>query len=74
MFLAAPQITWIRVEKPSFDLAGILISSITFSLILIGIALLLGGGLGFLFIRRHKHVLDDADAPPPVVRLGLDSH
>lgn len=74
MFLAAPQITWIRVEKPSFDLAGVLISSITFSLILVAIALLLGGGLGYLFIRRHKRAMEAADAPPAVVQLGLDTH
>jgi positive regulator of sigma E activity len=47
------QVTWIRVEKPVFDLAGILISSLGITGICVLVAVLLGGAWGAWLVRRN---------------------
>lgn len=49
-----PDVTWIRVEKPSFDLFGVLVSSLSLAGICIGVALALGACWGFVLIRRAR--------------------
>lgn len=48
-------VTWIRVERPVFDLAGILVSSLSLTLLLAGGALFLGLAVGLATIRRRRH-------------------
>ena len=47
------QITWIQVPRPTFDLVGVLMSSLSLTGILAGLALALGVGLGIAMIRRR---------------------
>ena len=50
-------VIWIKVAKPTFDLVGVLISSLGLTSILVGLALLLGAAIGLSLIlrRRHQH-------------------
>jgi len=48
-------VIWVRLEKESFDLAGILISSIEMTLIGIAVSLCLGGiWAAYLITRRRR--------------------
>jgi ABC-type Fe3+ transport system permease subunit len=49
-----PAVLWIRVERPSFDLWGVIVTSAEFVLLSIALALLLGAVLGWLLIRRGR--------------------
>jgi hypothetical protein len=62
-------VTWVRVERPVFDLVGVLVSSLTLTAIVVGIGFVLGAGLGGLLILRSRR---HADRRAPL-RLGLDS-
>jgi len=57
--LAAQSVTWIKVQKPTFDLVGVVLSSIGLAAICVGVALVLGLFLGFGFILHRRRV------PPP---------
>ena len=50
-------VTWIRVEPPSFDLIGVLMSSLSLTGALAALAVLLGTGFGILLIRRRSRPL-----------------
>jgi len=50
-----PGITWIRVEKPAFDLVGVILSSLKLTGIVVVIALALGIGLGLSLIIRRRN-------------------
>ena len=53
MILAAAQaITWIKVEKPTFDLIGVVLGSLTLAAALGVLALLLGLAFALVLIRR----------------------
>jgi hypothetical protein len=60
---APPRITWVRVEKPVFDLAGVLYSSLGLTGLCVGIALLLGvaWGIGIILHRRRQEPISCAD-------------
>lgn len=62
-FLVEPVVTWIHVQKPSFDLEGILISSLTATALVAGVALILGGltGLSIILYRRRSPARSLAD-------------
>ncbi len=66
----APAVTWIKVEKPVFDLTGVVLGSFR----LAGALLILALGLGLLFgaalvrARRRSH-----QSPIEAVSLHLDS-
>ena len=62
-------VTWVRVERPVFDLVGVLVSSLTLTVIVVGIGFVLGAGLGGLLILRSRRNVD-RQAP---LRLGIDS-
>jgi ABC-type spermidine/putrescine transport system permease subunit II len=48
-------VTWIRVERPVFDLVGVLVSSLSLAVILAGIALVLGSLAGLAIIRHRRN-------------------
>jgi hypothetical protein len=56
--LVAETITWIKVQKPTFDLVGVVLSSLGIAGICVGIALAFGIALGIGFILRGRN------APP----------
>ncbi len=67
-------ITWVKVEKPVFDLAGVLINSLSLALLCATTAFLCGGMLGGILIaralRRRRLGVDaplalDLSAPVP---------
>ena len=47
-------VTWVRVDKPVFDLWGVITSSLGLAGICAGIACLLGSAVGILMIRRRR--------------------
>jgi hypothetical protein len=70
--LQEPVITWVKVEKPTFDLVGVVLGSFKLAGALLAGALLLGVLGGVLFVLHRRRV-----APiPPVERLSLhlDAH
>ena len=55
VLLAAESITWIKVDRPVFDLVGVVLSSLGLAGICAGVALGLGTALGVGFIvRGHR--------------------
>jgi len=63
---AAESVTWIKVERPSFDLAGVLISSLQITGGLLIIALVLGTLIGLTLVWRRR-----GQDRPPAERLSL---
>jgi hypothetical protein len=65
-----PAVTWIKVEKPSFDLVGLVLSSFELAGVLLGLTLCLGvfAGVALVLSRRRP-------SPPPLddVSLHLDA-
>jgi hypothetical protein len=49
-----PNVIWIRLEKPTFDLIGVILSSFGITGICIGVAIALGSCWGLLLIRRGR--------------------
>jgi hypothetical protein len=52
--LATETITWIKVDRPTFDLVGVVLSSLGLAGICAGVALSLGTVLGVGFIVRGR--------------------
>ena len=52
--LAEPAITWVKVDRPVFDLVGVVLSSLGLAGICAGVALGLGTALGIGFIVRGR--------------------
>jgi hypothetical protein len=52
--LAEQAITWIKVPRPTFDLVGVVLSSLGLAGICAGVALSLGTALGVGFIVRGR--------------------
>ncbi|HVQ31556.1 MAG TPA: hypothetical protein VMV21_18305 [Vicinamibacteria bacterium] len=51
-------VVWIKVTKPTFDLVGVLLSSLGLTTILVGVALVLGIVFGLsLIIRRRRETM-----------------
>lgn len=56
MLPGAQSITWIKVERPTFDLAGVVLGSLGIAGICAVLAVVLGVVLGVAFIlRRRRH-------------------
>ncbi len=73
MIEATPEVvTWIKVQKPQFDLVGVVLGSMLLSAFLALLACLLGalGGLGL--IRRRARGSQEPGAR--LTRLNLTSH
>jgi hypothetical protein len=62
-------VTWIKVDKPVFDLVGVVVSSFEIAGIVAFLALALGAVLGSLLILRQRRPLP-ADHPSAALRLG----
>ena len=58
-------VTWVKVEPEIFDIAGILASSLGFTLLLLALALVLGSVVGAGLILRRRRT--GTDAPPSVL-------
>jgi hypothetical protein len=58
-------VTWIKVEKPVFDLFGVFVSSLTFTSLLVLFSLVVGGAFGLLRILRFQRT------PPAEADLHL---
>jgi len=67
-----PVVTWIKVEKPTFDLVGVVLGSFKLAGILLVLALVLGVTFGVLFVLRRRR-LAPAD-PLDDLSLHLDLH
>ena len=65
-----PAVTWIKVEKPVFDLVGVVLNSFRLAGILLVLALVLGCVFGAALIITRRR----PDAAPPLddVSLHLD--
>jgi len=63
-------VTWIKVERPTFDLVGVIVSSFELTGVLLLAALTIGGLLGLSLILRRRRA-----GPPPLdaVSLHLDA-
>ena len=48
-------VTWIKVERPTFDLAGVLVSSFELTGMLLVLAVAVGLLLGLSLILRRRH-------------------
>jgi hypothetical protein len=59
--LAVENVTWIKVERPVFDLVGVVLSSLGLAGICAGVALGLGTALGIGFIVRGRRERGLAD-------------
>ncbi len=56
IFAVAETVTWIRVEKPTFDLIGVVLGSLALAAALVGVALVLGLAFALVLIRRDRSV------------------
>ena len=52
--LATENVTWIKVDRPVFDLVGVVLSSLGLAGLCAGVALGLGTALGIGFIVRGR--------------------
>lgn len=69
-FLALePIVTWIKVEKPTFDLVGVVLGSFRLAGTLLVLALALGLLLGGALLRSRRRTATPIDA----VSLHLDT-
>jgi hypothetical protein len=65
-----PAVTWIKVEKPTFDLVGVVLGSFKLTGLLLVVAVVLGLAFGTWLIRSRRR-----RALPPLddVSLHLDT-
>ena len=63
-------VTWIKVDRPTFDLFGVLLSSLKFTVIVVLCGFLLGALLGVLFILRKRHTASELER----LSLRIDLH
>jgi TRAP-type C4-dicarboxylate transport system permease small subunit len=68
----AETVTWIKVEHPSFDLAGVLISSLTITGGLLVIAFVMGTFFGLTLLWRRRRQ-DHSPLDPVSLRLQARS-
>jgi ABC-type spermidine/putrescine transport system permease subunit I len=69
IFAVTETVTWIRVEKPAFDLIGVVLGSLALAAAIAGVTLVLGLTFALVLIRRDRH-----PGPPAqgVLSLHLD--
>ncbi len=66
--LAAPTVTWIKVDRPTLDLVGVVLGSLGLAGLCAAVALTFGAALGISFIVRGRRALG---APSHRVSLHL---
>jgi hypothetical protein len=66
-----PAVTWIKVEKPTFDLVGVVLGSFRLAGALLVLALALGVLLGAALLRSRRR---PRPTPIEAVSLHLDPH
>jgi hypothetical protein len=59
-------VTWIKVEKPTFDLVGVVLGSFRLAGILLVVAVILGALFGAVLIRSRRRL-----QPPPLDGVSL---
>lgn len=69
MLSIGPAVTWIKVEKPTFDLVGVVLGSFHLAGVLLLVALVLGIVFGAALIRARRRPLR---TPMDAVSLHLD--
>jgi hypothetical protein len=52
--IADQVVTYVRVERPSFDLVGLVLGSFKMAGVIIGVAVVLGGLLGLRLIWKRR--------------------
>ncbi len=57
--MIAPDVTWIKVEKPTFDLVRFLLTSLTLVSVLAAVAFVLGALHGLILIARGRRWRDE---------------
>ncbi len=67
MTSAPPGVVWVKFERPVYDVVGVLVSSLTFTALLMLGALLCGGLLALSHILRGRHF-----GAEPQASLSLD--
>jgi hypothetical protein len=70
MLSLEPVVTWIKVEKPTFDLVGVVLGSFRLAGFLLLLALALGIAFGVALIRSRRRPLP---TPMDAVSLHLDA-
>jgi len=68
--LFEPAVTWIKVQKPVFDLTGVVLGSFRLAGILLFLALALGLLFGAALVRSRRR---SQETPLEAVSLRLDS-
>jgi hypothetical protein len=66
-----PVVTWIKVEKPTFDLVGVVLGSFRLAGVLLVVALALGVAIGVALIRARRRPA--SSTPLDQVSLHLDA-
>ena len=51
---AAETVTWIKVEKPVFDLVGVVLNSLGLAFVCAAVSFTLGIALGVYFVARRR--------------------
>ena len=62
-------VIWIRLEKPTFDVIGVVLASFGITAICVGVALTLGACFGIVLIRRGRERVPFE----PELGLGLNA-
>lgn len=70
MLTIGPAITWIKVEKPTFDLVGVVLGSFRLAGVLLVVAFVLGVVFGAALILSRRR---PQPGPLDAVSLHLDS-
>ena len=70
ILLVEPVVTWIKVEKPTFDLTGVVLGSFRLAGTLLFVALALGLLFGAALVRARRR---QPETPLDAVSLRLDS-
>jgi hypothetical protein len=66
MLTVGPAVTWIKVEKPTFDLVGVVLGSFRLAGVLLVVAFALGVLIGIALIRARRRPL-----PTPLDEVSL---
>jgi len=66
MWMVGPAVTWIKVEKPTFDLVGVVLGSFRLAGALLVAALVLGVVFGAALIRSRRR-----PQPTPLDEVSL---